>query len=208
MGSKIIEIIKKIAHNVLSALYQPFWGAVLLAFLAMFLYLYGKEHEWKRGNFVRNIFGTWWRAFRSSSNFRRTFLLAFYTAMILLRTVLNREVWFDPLGKLFGGWGLYEDGQLITESIENFMLFVPFSIMLLWAFQKELPGESRIKFGKTVWQATKTVAVFSLLIEFFQLLFHLGTFQFSDLTYNTFGGAVGGVIYYMGYRFISFLHTR
>lgn len=88
------------------------------------------------------------------------------------------------------------------------MLFVPFSIMLLWAFQKELPGESRIKFGKTVWQATKTVAVFSLLIEFFQLLFHLGTFQFSDLTYNTFGGAVGGVIYYMGYRFISFLHTR
>lgn len=130
------------------------------------------------------------------------------SAEILLRTVLNREVWFDPLGKLFGGWGLYEDGQLITESIENFMLFVPFSIMLLWAFQKELPGESRIKFGKTVWQATKTVAVFSLLIEFLQLLFQLETFQFSDLTYNTFGGAVGGVIYYMGYRFISFLHTR
>lgn len=89
------------------------------------------------------------------------------------------------------------------------MLFVPFSIMLLWAFQKELLDESEnIRFGKTVWQATKTVAVFSLLIEFFQLLFHLGTFQFSNLTYNTFGGAAGGVIYYMGYRFISFLHTR
>ena len=35
MGSKIIEIFNKIAYNVLSALYQPFWAAVLLAFLTM-----------------------------------------------------------------------------------------------------------------------------------------------------------------------------
>ena len=90
--------------------------------------------------------------------------------------------------------------KFTTESIENFMLFVPFSILLLWAFQKELLGESEdIRFGKTVWEATKAVAVFSFLIEFTQLLFHLGTFQISDLTYNTFGGAVGGVIYYLGY---------
>ena len=122
------------------------------------------------------------------------------TAMILLRTVLNREIWFDPLGKLLGGWGFYEDGQFTTESIENFMLFVPFSILLLWAFQKELLDESEnIRFGKTVWKATKVVAVFSFMIEFTQLLFHLGTFQISDLTYNTLGGAVGGVIYYLGY---------
>ena len=44
-----------------------------------------------------------------------------------------------------------------------------------------------------------TVAIFSFLIEFTQLLFHLGTLQISDLTYNTLGGAVGGVIYYLGY---------
>ena len=168
--------------------------------LAMFLYLYGKEHGWKKNNFIRNMFETWWRAFRSSSNFRRTFLLAFYTAMILLRTVLNREIWFDPLGKIFGGWGLYEDGVFTTESIENFILFIPFSILLLWAFQQELLGESKsIGFGKTVWKATKVVAVFSFMIEFTQLLFHLGTFQISDLTYNTLGGAIGGVIYYLGY---------
>lgn len=28
---------------------------------------------------------------------------------------------------------------------------------------------------------------------------NLGTFQISDLTYNTLGGAVGGIIYYLGY---------
>lgn len=60
MGSKIIEIFNKIAYNVLSALYQPFWAAVLLAFLTMFLYLYGKEHGWKKNSFIRNMFGTWW----------------------------------------------------------------------------------------------------------------------------------------------------
>ena len=55
MGSKIIEIFNKIAYNVLSALYQPFWAAVLLAFLTMFLYLYGKEHGWKKNSFIRNM---------------------------------------------------------------------------------------------------------------------------------------------------------
>ena len=54
MGSKIIEIFNKIAYNVLSALYQPFWAAVLLAFLTMFLYLYGKEHGWKK-NYLMNL---------------------------------------------------------------------------------------------------------------------------------------------------------
>ena len=99
-------------------------------------------------------------------------------------------------------WTIIDDGSIdnTQEYIENFMLFVSFSILLFWAFQKELLDESKnIRFGKTVWEATKVVAVFSFLIEFTQLLFHLGTFQISDLTYNTLGGAVGGVIYYLGY---------
>lgn len=209
MESKIIEIFNKIFYSVLLALYQPFWNAILLAFLVMFLYLYAKEHEWKKNNLLRNMFATWWETFKISSNFRRTFLLAFYTAMILLKTVLNRAIWPDPLEKIFGGWGLYENGQFTTESIENFILFVPFSSLLLWAFQKELLGESkRIWFGKIVWQVTKIVAVFSFIIEFTQLLFHLGTFQISDLTYNTLGGAVGGVIYYIGYKIISRKKSR
>ena len=60
MVTKAIEILNSIIKNVLSALYQPFWAAILLAFLAMFLYLYAKEHEWKKNDFVRNMFATWW----------------------------------------------------------------------------------------------------------------------------------------------------
>ena len=123
----------------------------------------------------------------------------FYTGYKNMKTA-HKYFACSSLGKLFGGWRLYEDGQFTTESIENFMLFVLFSILLLWAFQKELLDESEnIRFGKTIWEATKVVAVFSFMIEFTQLLFHLGTFQISDLTYNTLGGAVGGVIYYLGY---------
>ena len=107
---------------------------------------------------VENITGKKiiWREFKISSKFRKVFLLAFYTAMILLRTVLNREIWFDPIEKIWGGWGLYEEGQFTTESIENFMLFIPFSILLLWAFHAEVFGESeKIRFRKVIWQATK-----------------------------------------------------
>ena len=45
MDGKIIEIFNKIFYSVLLALYQPFWNAILLAFLVMILYLYAKEHE-------------------------------------------------------------------------------------------------------------------------------------------------------------------
>ena len=69
MESKIIEIFNKISYSVLLALYQPFWNAILLAFLVMFLYLYTKEHEWKKNNLLRNIFATWWVIFKISSKF-------------------------------------------------------------------------------------------------------------------------------------------
>lgn len=202
MGNRIFDILNKIVYNTLLALYQPFWAAIFLSFLFMFLYLYAKEHKWKKENIVYDIFSTWFSAFKLSQAFRKIFILAFYTALILLRTVLNRRIWEDPLGNIFGGWKLYENGQLTTEAIENFMLFVPFSILFLWAFHKELfDSMENLEFGKTIWETTKIVATFSFIIEFLQLLFHLGTFQISDLCYNTLGGTIGGVIYFVGYKF-------
>ena len=35
------------------------------------------------------------------------------------------------------------------------------------------------------------------MIEFTQLLFHLGTFQISDLFFNKIGGLAGGIIYFL-----------
>ncbi len=52
--------------------------------------------------------------------------MVFYFAMILFRTFLNRNIWFDPLSDVLGDWGLHKsDGSLSTEPIENLVLFIP-----------------------------------------------------------------------------------
>lgn len=117
--------------------------------------------------------------------------------MILFQTLLNRNMWANPLSNVMGSWGLYnENGEFTTEAIENFILFIPFTILLLWAL-----GETRWKeLGKcrqVLWKAVKIVFLFSLSIEFTQLFLRLGTFQLSDLAYNTLGGLVGGFIYWV-----------
>ena len=197
---KINETLSNIIKNILLALYKPFGAAVLLAFVAMFVFIYVKEHKWQKKDLIKNILSTWFSYFKKSYEFRRVFLLIFYIMMILSRTILYREIWASPLSDVMGGWGLYDaDGNLTTEPIENLMLFIPFAVLLLWAFRKELLGD-KPGLKKTLWVATKTVGIFSFVIEFSQLLFHLGTFQISDLVYNTLGGTVGGLAYYIIYK--------
>ena len=192
----IQQALCNIIRSVLTALYEPFWAALLLAVVGMFVFLYAKEHHWKINNFLPQMAHVWCQGFRSSSTFLRTFLLVFFTTMILFRTVLNRQIWFDPLGKIMGGWGLYDvDGTLTTESIENFMLFVPFTVLLFGAFKEQILGKE-IYLKTIIWKSIKVVGIFALTIEFIQVLFHLGTFQLSDLCYNTLGGVCGGFIYF------------
>ena len=100
--------------------------------------------------------------------------------------------------QVMGSWGVYnEKGELTTEAIENLALFIPFAVLLLWALQEKYWKEN-LKFGQILWRAVKTVFLFSLCIEFAQLFFRLGTFQISDLVYNTLGGAIGGILYFAG----------
>ncbi len=188
----MLEIIKSIITNVLTALYQPFGFALLLAVLFMFMCMSACEHGWKA------ICRKWWDNFKLDKGFRRMFFLAFYSSMILFRTLLNRNMWANPLSNVMGSWGLYnEQGELTTEAIENLALFIPFAVLLLWALQEKYWKEN-LKFGQILWRAVKTVFLFSLCIEFAQLFFRLGTFQISDLVYNTLGGAIGGILYFAG----------
>ena len=157
---KANEIITKIIKEVLTALYQPFGAAVLMAFVSMFVFLYAKEHGWKKSSLIKNVFGTWFKNFKESSTFRRAFLLVFYSTMILFRTILNRDIWFNPLDYIMGGWGLHNsDGTLSTEPIENCMLFIPFAVLLLWAFKDEILG-SDVRLGKVLWKSTVVVGIF------------------------------------------------
>ena len=50
---KTIEVINNIIKDILTALYQPFGAAVLLAFVAMFVFIYAKEHNWKKKDLIK-----------------------------------------------------------------------------------------------------------------------------------------------------------
>ena len=186
----MIDIISKIISNTLTALYQPFWFSILAAVLFLFLYLYASEHGW------RAIFRNWIRFFKTSSVFRRLFFLSFFTMMILMRTLLNRTMWANPVSNVIGTWGLYNDkGELTTEPIENIILMIPFTFLLLWTFSTRLLP--KVTLGNAVWVGMKFSLLFSVSIEFLQLFLRLGTFQLSDIFYNTLGGTIGGLIYHL-----------
>ncbi len=190
----MLESITKILKSVLTAFYQPFWFAVILSVFFMFFLLYAKEHGWKKSIRI------WRDKFKESSCFRRWFFLTFYTAMILFRTLLNRNMWMNPLSDIMGGWWIYDsEGELTTECIENVMLMIPFTVLLLWAL-KTRQTDSCVKLKNIVWQSVKITLIFSVSIEFLQLFLRLGTFQLSDIFYNTLGGFLGGVIYWAAYR--------
>lgn len=186
-----MQIISKIITNVLTALYQPFWFAVILSVLFMFVY--------KTYPSIKQATKEWISWFKSDSTFRRTFLLVFYTVMILVRTLLNRNMWSNPVSNVIGVWGLHNaKGELTTDCIENLALFIPFAILLLWvAKERILP---RMTIWSVLWKATKVTFLLSFVIEMLQMFLRLGTWQLSDLFYNTLGGAIGGLIYYADYK--------
>lgn len=193
----MIEIVKNIIINVLEALYQPFGFSVMITILFMFLYLDVKREGWKQ------VVQRWLDSFKGDATFRKILVLVFYTAMILFRTLLNRNRWLNALSNVIGVWGLYnENGDLTTEVIENLVLFIPFTIFMLWCFHEKIIGRN-IKLWTVLYRSVMVVFIFSLTIEFLQLFLRLGTFQLSDLFYNTLGGAIGGLIYWAGCKIMQ-----
>lgn len=157
---------------------------------------------YKRYPSVKQAAKDWISWFKSDIVFRRTFLLVFYTVMILFRTLLNRYMWANPVSNVIGTWGLYnEKGELTTECLENLALFIPFTILLLWVRRDTIL--SKVTIGEIVWKTTEITFLFSFAIEMLQLFLRLGTWQLSDIFYNTMGGVIGGLIYYVGYQFIN-----
>ena len=193
--SKVVEIITKIITNILTALYEPFGFSLLLSFLAMFFYLYAYEPS-AAGKGWKSAILTWYQKFKESVFFRKLFFLAFVTSLILFRTLLNRQLWMNPSSNVMGGWGIWKtvngERQLTTECIENVIMMVPFSAVVVWTFEEKLGNGWK----KILRQSGKIAFIFSVSIEMLQLLLRLGTFQLSDIFYNTVGGVLGGLMYY------------
>lgn len=179
-------IFKNILTNILSGLYTGFFESLLLAFFFMFFYLTAK----KEGGFKVAIQGLFTK-FKASKDLRRIFYFVFYLFMILSRTILGRSLWINPLNNVIGTWSLHDvDGNIFTEGIENLILFIP--LMYLYFVMKQ---NQSFSFFSLIKKSVKISFLFSLGIEFTQLFLKLGSFQLSDLVYNTLGGLIGGLIY-------------
>ena len=192
---EVIKVLAKILTNILTALYEPFGFSIVLSFFAMFFYLYAYEPE-SAGKGWKSAIVTWYQKFKESVFFRKLFFLAFVTSLILFRTLLNRNLWMNPLSNVMGGWGIWEtvngERKLTTECIENVIMMVPFSAIVMWTFEEKVGKDWK----KILWQSGKIAFIFSVVIETLQLLLRLGTFQLSDIFYNTVGGVIGGVCYW------------
>ena len=119
--SEAIKAFSKILTNILIAFYEPFGFSILLSFFAMFFYLYAYGPT-NAGKGWKSAIVTWYQKFKESVFFRKLFLLAFVTSMVLFRTLLNRNLWMNPLSDVMGGWGIWEtvngEQKLTTECID------------------------------------------------------------------------------------------
>ena len=182
--------IENIIRNVLTTLYQSFGASIVFAVIVMFAFLNVKDIG------IRGSAKKWFSEFKNSGQFRWFFYLSFYTAMILFRTLLCRSIWTNPVENVIGIWGLHNsDGTLSTEVIENYILFFPWTFLVLGYYMRK--QEVRLTFYEIVRKSFNISLGFSVLIEIAQLMLKLGTFQLSDLFFNTIGGISGGILFYL-----------
>ena len=190
---------KSIAHF-LNAIYQPFLFALVLSIFVMFFVMYLEKY--KSINFKQRIIGgfkDWKNNFKNSVKFRRIFYFVFIVVMILFKTLLVRNTNFNPTGNVVGVWGFYRhDGTFTTEIVENVVLFIPFIFFLF--FMLEVTSKKTTKFLAVMGKSIIISFLSSLTIEMLQLFLHLGTWQLSDLAFNTIGGVVGGLIYWVSVK--------
>ena len=110
-------------------------------------------------------------------------------------------MWANPLSNVMGDWWIWEtrngEKQLTTECLENLILMLPFVFVLFWTFEDKIEN---VKLQALVWNGLRISFVISLTIEMLQLFLRLGTWQLSDILYNTLGGGISGLLYYVFYR--------
>ena len=145
-------IIGKITIDILTSIYQPFWFAILLSIMTMFFYLYVKCPE-GAGKGWKAAIRTWIVHFKRDREFRKKYILFFYITMVLFKTLINRDMWMNPLCDVWGVWGIYRYNTVtaIVFNIRVYIKFFPayavYSINV-WNFERKIFGK-KVYIGKS-----------------------------------------------------------
>ena len=105
----------------------------------------------------------------------------------------------NPVNNIIGIWRINNFDENSKQIVlVNLVLFIPFTILLFWNFSFKLL--KKLKLTTIILQSLKITFLFSLAIEFLQLFLRTGFWQISDLFFNTLGGTIGGILYWVFYR--------
>lgn len=129
-------------------------------------------------NYVKNERGKW------------KFLFFIYLSFILQKTLLNRTFGSNnnlELTLTIPNILEMSNSEENIEAIENLIFFIPYTFFLFQSFS--------LRKLKSIKYILILSFITSLTIEILQYVTTLGTFQLSDLLYNTLGGIVGYILY-------------
>lgn len=121
--------------------------------------------------------------------------LSFNLSFIFQITMIGRiGRHYDGWSVIHGDWNIFDNPNIISSSqVRNtalFLMLMPSLFLCLKCFKnKALSTKAMLLAG------TALPFAISLFIELCQGIFSIGTFQFSDLFYNTLGGIIGTVFY-------------
>lgn len=123
------------------------------------------------------------------------FTLVFYLGVVLQITLFMRigSPVEDPLGYVFDGWGATQNRYYYDFTfLENIIMFIPISSVFVF-FRRNF---KIVNINQSlIIKYTLLSFAFSLFIETMQIITRLGTFQISDIFYNTLGGFIGSILF-------------
>lgn len=131
---------------------------------------------------------------RTNSSIIKRIALGGYIGIVAYATLFSRTPDHDPLSVVFSGWLIsYGADGWDFRPLYNALMLTPLMFLLLLNFPK-IGGQNTAQLLK---RAAGIGFLISLFIECSQLIFCVGTFQISDLVYNTVSSVIGGWVYQM-----------
>lgn len=188
----IESVFNSVGKRILWTSYEHLFASVLMAFLFSLSFLYFRRVGIKKTMLL------WIKKIKTDNDFRNAFIMAFVVAMLLYETLLCRISFKNPFNDVWGNWGFHDkDGSFSSGNIQNICLFVlPIFIMLL-LYSKKIFAKRKETFLSVCRLSAAVSFSASLSIELIQVFMFLGMFQLSDLCYNTLGGLIGAIMYYI-----------
>lgn len=148
--------------------YIPKTGILVLLMAMSYLFLIDNGTNAK--NKIRELFkkGKWIIAFIG------------YSSLLLICTIFDRRT-TNPYQYIFTYYGFFTNGKINWDTIQNIIVFSPYIYLYLKAFKPNKPFRSTMILS----------IVTTFLIEFVQMVFWIGIFQFEDMIHNIIGGFIG-----------------